>query len=379
MISIGDAVLLNSNGASLKRQIEYASCFDSLDMIVFSLRSKNLKKKTYGNLTIHPTKSLNMFTFVYDVYKVANKIIKRKAVSVITTQDPFGTALAGLILRQRYKIPLHIQNHSSFVNNDLWISEKPFLFCFFNRLAHFTIRRADRLRVVNSAEKDIYVRELKINRNIIDICPVPVYIKYWQTTPSDKEILSFINRNNINTKKSILSWAGRASKVKNLPFLFESASKINSLIGIELLIAGNMNDYVDQLEGLKNTYDIKPVFLGNLTQDKLKTMYYTSDVYIHTSNYEGFGLVLCEAQACGTPVVTRNTAASKHILDDGYSGYVVDGDTQEFCDKVVLAINNNKDKRMGLYAQKMVREKFNKSNMSDAVIDSIRKTVVKVN
>jgi glycosyltransferase involved in cell wall biosynthesis len=375
MISIGDNILIDSPGASLERQLEYAGHFNSLDMIVYSLKSKGLEQKTYGNLTIHPTKSLSMLTFVNDVLRISKKIILRKKVSVVTTQDPFGTALAGYMLKKKYNIPLHIQNHSSFINNNLWISERPLLFRFFNRLAYFTINKADRLRVVNFLEREIYINDLKIDKDIVDICPVPIDVNYWQIKPSEKDIQSFIEDNNININKKILSWAGRVSKVKNLPFLFDSVSKVNHLIDIELLIAGDMSNYSNELVELKNIYGVEPIFLDKLTHDQLKIMYYISDAYIHTSNYEGFGLVLCEAQACGTPVVTRNTAASRFIIDNGLSGYIVNGNEQEFCNKVLITIHENKKNKMGIYAKKMIGEKFNRANMTNAVIKSIRKTV----
>ncbi|MEA2018015.1 MAG: hypothetical protein U9N59_06170, partial [Campylobacterota bacterium] len=95
MISIGDNILSNPVGDALNRQKEYANALGHIDMIVFSLKINNLEAKHYDNISIYPTKSLNMITFVYDVLKIANDIIKEKKIDVITTQDPFGTALAG--------------------------------------------------------------------------------------------------------------------------------------------------------------------------------------------------------------------------------------------------------------------------------------------
>jgi glycosyltransferase involved in cell wall biosynthesis len=39
---------------------------------------------------------------------------------------------------------------------------------------------------------------------------------------------------------------------------------------------------------------------------------------------EPFGLVLAEAQACGTPVISFNRGAAKEIVRDGVTGFVVD-------------------------------------------------------
>ena len=135
MISIGDGILSNPVGDALERQKKYAKALGYIDMIVFSPKAHNLKAKHYENLSIYPTKSLSMVTFVYDVLKIAKSILKEKKIDVITTQDPFGTALAGYLIKRKYGIPLHIQNHSSFLDNRLWIKEKPILFSIFNKIA----------------------------------------------------------------------------------------------------------------------------------------------------------------------------------------------------------------------------------------------------
>ena len=41
---------------------------------------------------------------------------------------------------------------------------------------------------------------------------------------------------------------------------------------------------------------------------------------------EPFGLVMVEAMACGTPVVTTNWGAAPELVDDGVTGFRRDGD-----------------------------------------------------
>ena len=42
--------------------------------------------------------------------------------------------------------------------------------------------------------------------------------------------------------------------------------------------------------------------------------------------HEPFGLVMVEAMACGTPVVTTNWGAAPELVDDGVTGFRRDGD-----------------------------------------------------
>ena len=374
MISIGDNILSNPVGDALERQKKYANALGYIDMIVFSPKANNLKAQHYDNLSIYPTKSLNMITFVYDVLKIADDIRKEKRIDIVTTQDPFGTALAGYFIKKKYKIPLHIQNHSCFLDNQRWIDEKPFLFNIFNKLSHFTLKKADRLRVVNKLEKQRYIDILKIDANIIDVAPVPINIDFWQNEPTKDEKDKFLNKYEIDTTKAILSWAGRVVKFKNLPYLFKSVSIIDQKQKVNFLVAGDMkNSYLD-LEELEKEYNIKPIYLGLLSHRELKTMYYLTDIYLHTSNYEGFGLVVSDAQACGTVVISRNTAGTSDIIDDEKSGYLIDGDEDEFATQVLELLEDKERLNiMSKYAKEMIKNKFDENKMFGDIIKSIKK------
>ncbi|HZO85929.1 MAG TPA: glycosyltransferase, partial [Verrucomicrobiae bacterium] len=43
---------------------------------------------------------------------------------------------------------------------------------------------------------------------------------------------------------------------------------------------------------------------------------------------EPFGLVMIEAMACGTPVIAFRFGSVPEVVDDGVTGYVVDGEVQ---------------------------------------------------
>ena len=374
MISIGDNILSNPVGDALERQKKYAKALGYIDMIVFSPKINNLETKHYESLSIYPTRSLNMVTFIYDVLKIAKKIIKNKKIDVITTQDPFGTALAGYFIKRKCNIPLHIQNHSCFLDNKLWIEEKPLLFSIFNKIAHFTLKKADRLRVVNTKEKQKYIDILNIDKNNIDVAPVPINIDFWKEEPTQKDKEEFLNKYNIDKSIPTLSWAGRPVKFKNIPYLFKSILNVVKKQKVNFLIAGDMKNSSYDLNELEEKYEVKPIYLGLLSHSELKTMYYLTDIYLHTSNYEGFGLVVSDAQACGTVVVSRNTAGTSDIISDGISGVLVDGSSEEFSQKVLKLLNNNeKLNQMKDNAKKIIFNKFNESKMFSDIIDSIIK------
>jgi glycosyltransferase involved in cell wall biosynthesis len=64
-------------------------------------------------------------------------------------------------------------------------------------------------------------------------------------------------------------------------------------------------------------------FLGHINEvDKFKLLH-MSDLFVSTSQHEGFGLVFLEAMACGLPVVCYDHGGQTDFLEDGRTGYVV--------------------------------------------------------
>jgi len=64
-------------------------------------------------------------------------------------------------------------------------------------------------------------------------------------------------------------------------------------------------------------------FLDSLSQAELVCAYNQAQMLISPSLYEGFGLPVAEAMACGTPVVATDVGASAEVIEDGVSGTLV--------------------------------------------------------
>jgi len=55
-------------------------------------------------------------------------------------------------------------------------------------------------------------------------------------------------------------------------------------------------------------------FRGFVPEEKLVKAYNSLDVFVMTSEWEGFGLPILEAQKCGVPVVIRDDARIRRKL-----------------------------------------------------------------
>jgi alpha-1,3-rhamnosyl/mannosyltransferase len=57
-------------------------------------------------------------------------------------------------------------------------------------------------------------------------------------------------------------------------------------------------------------------FLGHVPDDDLVLLYNAAAVLAHPSRFEGFGLTVLEAMACGTPVVCSTAASLPEVAGD---------------------------------------------------------------
>ncbi|MEE8125040.1 MAG: glycosyltransferase family 1 protein [Nitrospirales bacterium] len=80
---------------------------------------------------------------------------------------------------------------------------------------------------------------------------------------------------------------------------------------------GEIRQMVKQREIEKQT-----VYTGVVSDERLASLYQQASVFVFLSLYEGFGLPVLEAMACGCPVISSNTSSLPEVVGD--AGILVD-------------------------------------------------------
>ena len=102
---------------------------------------------------------------------------------------------------------------------------------------------------------------------------------------------------------------------------------------VSLVLAGGCNTTAFADAGLPQNLE-RVKFTGYLTDADLPTVYSGAEVFIYPSIYEGFGLPVVEAMACGAPVITSNITSLPEVGADACE-YVDPLDT----DSIATAMN----------------------------------------
>jgi len=157
----------------------------------------------------------------------------------------------------------------------------------------------------------------------------------------------------INIKKmEYILYVGSLNDRKNFAGVIKAFNALNKKT-YKLLIVGNFSSNFklgkinkNILELAKSNKNIR--FLKNINNLELVKLYNQSSLFIFPSFYEGFGLPLLEAMACGTPVLSSKTSCLQEIGANAIR-YCNPYSVQDIANKIQEILGNNElQKQMAL-------------------------------
>lgn len=160
----------------------------------------------------------------------------------------------------------------------------------------------------------------------------------------------------LNNKRVVA--VGRYHLQKAYDRLIDAWNKISDLDGWTLHLIGE-GDLRESLQKQINQLGLsQSVFLDGASLN-VKQEYLKSSVFVLTSLYEGFGLVILEAMTCGVPVVSFDCPCGpRDLIKNGENGFLVsNGDIEGLANKLrYLMTHSDERKRMGMNAFEDAKE-----------------------
>lgn len=282
----------------------------------FYMPQKTLKRKIISN--IHKIKNritrksidpIHMFQEQVDAFE---RILKNNAFDIVIFCQGH---LTSLIPYYKSKFPMLKMIAWQHNNYDIYATKyhKDVLKAYFEG-----IKQSDCVVCLTKSDEKLFK---KINTNSVCI---------YNPLTIEKPIIS-------NVKQKIIIFVGRlVIEQKGLDLLIELAKRIDN--EWRIYVAG---DGVDREKFERKLTDSslnkKVIMKGNLNSDELRTFYAEGAIFISTSRWEGFGLVITEAMASGLPIISFNNAGPSEILDNGKYGLLVDKyNLNEFAKKLAV-------------------------------------------
>jgi len=153
-------------------------------------------------------------------------------------------------------------------------------------------------------------------------------------------------------------FVGRLTEQKGLEYLIETWTGVYKKHPDWKLLIYGTGEQRELLESLIIQAGLAGIVEIHAPTKQIMEKYLESSIFLLTSRFEGFGMVLIEAMACGVPVVSFNCPwGPADIIRDGEDGFLVRYlDTNEAAQKVCQLIEHpDLRKKMGLQARENVR------------------------
>jgi glycosyltransferase involved in cell wall biosynthesis len=173
-------------------------------------------------------------------------------------------------------------------------------------LADSAATRADLVRQYGVAESKVHVVHLGRDESLVPV--------------RDRQVLEE-TRARVGIGQRYLLCVGTLQPRKNLSRVVEAFARLAArpeLLDVQLVLAGKRGWLYEELfsqvgrRGLEG----RVLFPGYVDEADLAALYSGALVYIYPSLYEGFGIPVLEAQACGVPVMTSNNSSLPEVAGD---------------------------------------------------------------
>jgi glycosyltransferase involved in cell wall biosynthesis len=191
------------------------------------------------------------------------------------------------------------------------------------RLHHWAARKsADHVITVSEHARGDLVRHLGIPRGRISVI-------YEAADPQFHEPVGEAARRRVRQAHGLgrpyFFYVGGWERRKNVPFLVRAFAAAG-LPGVELVLAGGRDEERGELLRLAGELGVadRLHLLGWVEDSDLPALYAEALAFVYPSEYEGFGLQVCEAMAVGCPVLASRRTSLPEVLGDGGATFSIE-------------------------------------------------------
>ena len=196
----------------------------------------------------------------------------------------------------------------------------------FSEVFRCTSQSLDQVLVLTKSDKEVFDKKLGLNSKVLYNPVADMFFCGGRKFNGGRKLL-FVGRLNVQPK--------------GLDYLVSIMKKASGIYpDAELIVVGDGPDR-EALEKLiaDNALE-KNVKLVGQSSD-VKQYYQESNVVLVPSRWEGFGVVLLEAMACGTPVVAYENKGPNEIISNDFDGILIKQyDVNEFSDAIIKLLDD---------------------------------------
>ncbi len=181
------------------------------------------------------------------------------------------------------------------------------------RYAHLA-RTADHIIAVSESTKNDLVTHLAADPSRITVIHEGVTPDFRPRPADQQEAV----RTKYRLRRPFVLFVGAISRRKNVATLLRAFAAVAPRTDLDLVLAGRPGYGHDrEMAPLENLGIADRVHtIGFVPDGELPALYSAATLFAFPSFYEGFGIPLLEAMACGTPIVASNTSSIPEVVGE---------------------------------------------------------------
>jgi glycosyltransferase involved in cell wall biosynthesis len=184
---------------------------------------------------------------------------------------------------------------------------------YWSRWVPFTARFADHVIVPSIATRDDVVACTGLSPERVSIIPLANPLGDVAGATTDLEVSRVRRRHGL--ERPYVLYVGTIDRRKDHETLLDA---VRALGDVDLVVAGTViagrTEFHQAIARRDMTASVR--VLGYVPDTDLPGLYAGAAVFVYPSFFEGFGLPVLEAMACGTPVVTYRTTSLPEVVGD---------------------------------------------------------------
>lgn len=220
------------------------------------------------------------------------------------------------------------------------------------------VKKADRLISVSESTKQDLVRWLGVPEGKISVVPQGVGSEFHPPLPGEEDRGELV-RKKFGIRGDFFLFVGNLEPRKNLIRIMQAFELARDKTGrdLQLVICGKQGWlYDDILAAYERIRRDSEIVLTNYVDEADRLwLYQNTRTFLFPTLYEGFGMPVLEAMACGAPVITSNVSSFPEICGD--AALLVDPYDVKGIADAILALEKSPDLRSSLREKGLERVK----------------------
>ena len=258
-----------------------------------------------------------------------------------------------VVINLKHSVPLLTGAPAIFVMHGAdWLAF-PQNYYFFDRLYHklslpFFCRKAARIISVSHDATRIAVERLNLPPSLVATVYHGFRTDFHRVEDPERRARA---RKRYNLPERFILYVGRIYPMKNVRGLVEAFAKLRDRVPHSLVISGIKHYKTEPDFAAIDEHSLhdRVIATGFVEEEDLPVLYSMADTFVLPSLYEGFGIPLLEAMACGCPIVTSTQGSCPEVVD-GAGVLVNPYDTADIAEGIYRILNDS-DLAAGLVAK----------------------------